>query len=108
MPCRDNWSSDAGYGGTTYVENPINKEMKKRLDLTTRLLCSLCRVLVKRGVAQYLREVPGLTEWWVNHQEEDRRREQEEKKQRRREYDEAVRRVDEAQSKLEKAKKRLL
>lgn len=103
MPCND-WGSN----NTQYITEPLNKEMKKRLDLTTRLLCGLCRVLVKRGVAQYLREVPGLSEWWIKHQEEDRRREEQEKKQRRREYDEAVRRVDEAQSKLEKAKKRLL
>lgn len=78
MPCNDWPTGPGGYP----VENPINKEMKKRLDLTTRLLCGVMRFLISRQgmesralISDLYANVPGLREWWTRHQEDDRRRE---------------------------------
>lgn len=71
MPCYDDRSS--------YVDNP---ETKRRLDNVTRLLCSLCRTLVKHKLDYIIVEVSGLPKWWTQHQEEDRRREEREREAR--------------------------
>lgn len=78
MPCND-WGSGPG---PTYITEPLNKEMKKRLDLTTRLLCGVLTFLTRRQgvesrslVSDLYANVPGLREWWARHQEKDRQRE---------------------------------
>ncbi len=65
MPCRD-YESDV-----RYVESPINKDMKKKLDETTRLLCALM-TKVESGYSISFDSIPGLAKWWEHHKEEDR------------------------------------
>jgi len=68
MPCYDY------YPQPTYVDNP---ETKERLDLVTRLLCSLCKRIESQGHGgdDLITMDAELAEWWEQHKELDRKRE---------------------------------
>ncbi|QIG70106.1 hypothetical protein EVB87_006 [Rhizobium phage RHph_N28_1] len=92
MPCSDGYPSD--------YDIQLSKEraeIKRRLDLSTKLLCGVMRrlrrlsksesdlqaVLVYQsllGTDVYgaIPEVNGLRNWWINHQREDRERKKQE------------------------------
>lgn len=107
MPCND-WPTS----GVSYIENPLNEKMKKRLDLTTRLLCGLCTTLKKAGQDRnrypesYIRDVPGLAEWWRQHQEEDRKEEQRRKAEAKRKEEYKQARIRELEKELRTLKGR--
>lgn len=93
MPCSDQYPSDYEIRRSQEQE-----EIKRRLDLSTRLLCTVMRRLRKlsKGTDEYPEdqypahlvyggllgtteepeavEIKGLREWWINHQREDRKR----------------------------------
>jgi len=102
MPCYDSRST-----GVEYIENLINKEMKKRLDLTTRLLCGICTLLTERGYVGLISQVPGLTHWWKQHQEEDRQEELRRKKQKEAEVARKQVRLQELEREAARLKKEL-
>lgn len=91
MPCRDGYPSD--YEMRLSEER---NEIKRRLDLSTKLLCGVLRRLRKASKSEHataitaadiypmllgdtdlefqISEVKGLRDWWINHQREDRER----------------------------------
>lgn len=105
MPCRDEWSSDAGFGGTR--ENPVNIEMKKRLDEATRLLCALCtRLDNKEGhLFPHSKAIPGLSQWWKRHQEEDRKAEAKRREAKKAREIAKIRRIAELEAELHKLRR---
>jgi hypothetical protein len=75
MPCYDERSSPS------YLDAEFAKERRRlqdKLNLVTRLLCSLCKELTRQGVAGYISKIHGLDKWWEEHQAADRRHEREE------------------------------
>lgn len=108
MPCND-WPTS----GVSYIENPLNEKMKKRLDLTTRLLCGLCTTLKKAGQDRsrypesYIRDVPGLAEWWRQHQEEDRKEELRRKESRARQVEADKKRIRDLEKEINRLKSRI-
>src|ERR1044072_564127 len=104
MPCSDGFPS-------SYEQDRIDREneLKRRLDLSTKLLCGVMRRLRKLSRADeaddidtreiypmllgnidldmQVSEVPGLREWWINHQREDRERK---KREARRAHDDQI------------------
>jgi hypothetical protein len=71
MPCSD--------GGPNYQDNP---ETKRRLDLATRLLCSLCRKITNSGRDTLIYDDVELVRWWNDHLAADRKREKAEEAER--------------------------
>lgn len=65
MPCMD---AGPRYSGEDYEARRSIKEMKKRLDLVTRLLCGLLTVNPD------IQLTPEMHDWWAKHQEDDRKR----------------------------------
>lgn len=64
MPCYDPRSSEDA------------AENKRRLDLATRLLCETCTTLKTQGYLNlFARDIPGLLEWFDEHQRLDAERE---------------------------------
>lgn len=47
------------------------RQNKIRLDEVTRLLCGVMRSVTESWVEVLFFEVPGLREWWTEHQELD-------------------------------------
>lgn len=47
------------------------QEAKHEIDNLTRMLCGLCREIDN---PHYINEVPGLREWWREHQKWDKKR----------------------------------
>lgn len=108
MPCND-WPTGPG---SYPVENPINKEMKKRLDLATKLLCGVMTFLTRRGgmearalISDIYANVPGLDGWWRNHQEEDRKREAHERAMREHKKAEKRQKIKQLQAEIERLEK---
>lgn len=72
MPCYD-----TSYGEDYSLElKKRSKRLKKRLDLTTRLLCSLCKALEKSKQKEIIDTVSSgdLGTWWKNHKKIDARK----------------------------------
>lgn len=72
MPCSDDGWSQANY----------EKDMQKRLDSVTRLLCSTLRLVDTAekesksfALVSTIREIPGLAVWWKQHKKDDAARE---------------------------------
>lgn len=68
MPCRDY------YDDVRVVENPVNKEMKRRLDLATKLLCRALTKLESNRGDEVLSDLE-TDRWWIAHKEDDRKAE---------------------------------
>lgn len=67
MPCYD-----------PLAERDSAEERIQKIQELTRMLCGLCTEITGRGHS--LRSIPGLPEWWAEHQEEDRIRIEKENK----------------------------
>jgi hypothetical protein len=77
MPCRDSYTDN----DVRYVENPVNRELKERLDNVTELLCySLEKV--ENGTTDLFYTITGqdkdtsqldreLIDWWEDHKKVD-------------------------------------
>lgn len=82
MPCSDGYPSNYDY---EYEKQKV--ELKRRLDLSTRLLCGLLTQLTTTPIVdigtmeRLFKDVPGLREWWTQHQKEDAARERRERKE---------------------------
>lgn len=63
MPCYDSFDDD---------RRETVKEMKRRLDLATRLLCEHCKYLEDAHLLQYHSQE--LKDWWAKHKTEDVKR----------------------------------
>lgn len=74
MPCND-WGNSRCDGT---CNNHEVKRLQERNDLLARMLCGLCNQATP-GMRDI---VPGLREWWKEHQEHDRKREAQEKEER--------------------------
>ena len=72
MPCRD-WDE------TSRVVEVESSTQRRKIDVLTRLLCSLCKEQQANGTGNLILKVPGLQEWWKKHQEDDRKREKAER-----------------------------
>lgn len=70
MPCNDGGPS---YGQSYPVENPVNIEMKHRLDAYARLLCHACALLESK----HINMGHELSDWYAVHKAEDERKAQE-------------------------------
>lgn len=92
MPCSD--------GGPSYHDDP---NTIRRLDLATRLLCSLCRRITKSGHDSLIYGDGELAQWWGKHQEADRKRVAAEEAEREREEV-----IEAALAKLSPKERRLL
>lgn len=115
MPCQDYRTNDV-----VYIKNPVDKELKKRLDKVTRLLCYLCGKVENIGpisrlnAAKLIKDNDELNAWWQDHKEQDRKaREEELRKQRERDKQEVAKQLKESLrksgiSKLSKAEKEAL
>lgn len=78
MPCNDGWNNARGCDGTCNLADV--KALRTRNDKLAQMLCGLCRQQQGNGLGDLIRKVPGLTEWWKEHQEHDRQREEKERK----------------------------
>lgn len=66
MPCRDYYSDDAPQNTAEL------RELKKRLDVVTRIACKAMTELTKNGVQDFLLLKDDETRnWWKKHQEAD-------------------------------------
>jgi hypothetical protein len=78
MPCRDHYTDN----NVRYVENPVNRELKERLDQVTKLLC----FVMNNSDSAWLQGVEfrygmerdpfdpveiELMEWWAEHERLD-------------------------------------
>lgn len=78
MPCHD-----GGWNEQLKIDDAI-RPWKERNDQLARMLCGLCKFLVRRGQKADLYEVPDLAEWWEEHERQDRKREEAKQKEKER------------------------
>lgn len=71
MPCTD-----------PFAEEQSRRETVTNLHERTRMLCGLCREIERKfnvlESGDIFHKVPGLPQWWAQHQKEDERRRKEE------------------------------
>lgn len=67
MPCYDERNEPA------YVRAEAQREWTHNSPVA-ELLCSVMKGMHQQSRDKVLKEVPGLTKWWVDHQERDRKR----------------------------------
>lgn len=70
MPCR-HYSEDE----EREVMHNTNAKLKGELDKVTRLLCGTMKIWPKDVQVRVCNNVPGLADWWEEHQVKDLKRE---------------------------------
>ena len=79
------------------------RELKKELDLATRLLCTLCKLVENGGYTGFIKNSgQELVDWWAKHKKMDRKREAREKEELQENHDrnEALRKLSTKERKL--------
>ncbi len=83
------------------------RDMRKHLDLTTRLLCSTCEALDGTAEGGKLLGNTELGRWWASHRAADRKREEREQERKRLELEHEEQRVKFAEIELATRKRNL-